>query len=776
MIDPVTGLPVPGITQTDAMGTDYWGYENGGTITLAVGRNAGKFSSGKWTTADTGAWDYFSAIETTSAYYGLFSANYDSGVAGLAAMGGGGLLVRTGGDFLAQAGTFGAGDLSIYSNGDVKGRFLSSDGQGEIHAAGNFGSFDHRTQLELCNSGMNVTARGELQIGAVLNPALSSDTLLPPQYIGARDSSFVQCTYTPATSIKLEAGTDVTLAGISPYYANNPNQQITTPSEKVLPANVSMSAQGNIFLLNDFTMASAPTGNLSIKAGGALKGYSTDTNGYGSILMSDISTQNWYGLFDRTHEQGNRWITIRTWSQNSPSNNHGLYDPVGNTWDYTAPLHIQDAQPVLVQAGGDISTLRLMFPKQADVTAGTDIRDIIYEGQNLNASDASLIRAGNDIIMKYVKAVAGTGGVPPADNGPHNGLIQGGPGVFMVQAGGSIDLGSLKDGIQAIGNGNNMNLDSTKSSLVILSGYGFNKSAADIDAFFTTLRTAGDHYAQLMAAGMLDDAAQLLQTTRQAAIDPLLGSPTGAGDVNMTSSQIATSMGQSDIFVIANGSLNLGQTALPTPGVAPKATGITTGGGGAINMFSRLDMNVNESRVMTFYGGDITLWSDQGNINAGRGSRTAVSALPPRKVKTPQGLYVTVFSPPAVGSGIRAVTYGDSPPPPGNIHLFAPRGIIDAGEAGIAGGQITLAALKVNNASNITFSAGSIGMPQATEGAASLGTLGGSGIPSQNTQMGGDVSGIGTSRAQASQMVEDIIAKWLEVKVIDFVDDEPKEE
>jgi hypothetical protein len=245
----------------------------------------------------------------------------------------------------------------------------------------------------------------------------------------------------------------------------------------------------------------------------------------------------------------------------------------------------------------------------------------------------------------------------------------------------------------------------------------------------------------------------------------------------MTSSQIGTSIGPSDIFIIANGSLNLGKTALPLPGATSAKTGITTGGGGAINVFARQDVNVNESRIMTFYGGDITVWSDEGNINAGRGSRTAISASSARRTPTSiPGVYATVFTPPAVGSGIRAVTYGDNPPPPGNVHLFAPTGIIDAGEAGIAGGQITLAALHVNNAANISFGAGSIGMPQASGGTASLGTLAGSGLTQQNSQVTADASGLSAAKVQASQMVDDIIAKWLEVKVIDFVEDENKEE
>ncbi|MGC1456599.1 MAG: filamentous hemagglutinin family protein [Nitrospirota bacterium] len=786
--DPMV-IALPGSIQSDIYQTYYWRYDKGGNINLSVGRQAGKLnSSGQWVVADkTDAWDYFSPIEVsfplagnggsaTLAYYGVFSADYVNGTAGLATMGGGKLAVRTGGDFLAQAGTFGTGDLTIYSGGDIKGRFLNhgsagEPGRAEIHAMGNFGAFDKQAQIELFNSRMNVTAQGEMQIGAVLNPTLASDK------IDESRNYFVQCTYMPETSIKLKAGTDVTIAGNSPYYANDPTGYAKN-YERVLPATVNVDAGGDIMLRNDFTLASFSKGDLSLDAGADVIGQVLDTahGTYRSatILMSDISTQNWYGLFyignPDSPEKSGQWISKRT------SNLHGLYDPTDNTWSFSEPLHAGDDQAITVHADEDIKGLNMKFSKKAEVTAGRDIVDITYEGQNITSNDVAMIRAGRDISIQYVKA--------SSQNSAQGGLIQGGPGVFLVQAAGSIDLGSLSDGIQEIGNGNNPALGAEKSSLVVLSGYGFDKPASDIQAFFNSIRTAGDTYAGLMADGKLDEASQLLQTTRTKTIAPLLDAPTGAGDINMTSSQISTSNAASDIFVIANGNLNLGKTALPSASVVNTTTGITTANGGAINIFAVKDINVQESRVMTFFSrqdmvdptklyGDITVWSDQGNINAGRGSRTAVNASPPKRKQVPglTGVYETVFTPPAVGSGMRALTYGDNPPVPGNVHLFAPTGVIDAGEAGIAGGQITLAALKVNNASNITFSAGSIGVPQSSEGTASLGTLAGTGI-TQNTQMNTDASGIGVSRAQASQMVEDIIAKWLDVKVVDFVEDD----
>jgi hypothetical protein len=541
-------------------------------------------------------------------------------------------------------------------------------------------------------------------------------------------------------------------------------------------------------------------------------------------MMSDIATDYWYGTFylsDSSDKNGG-WISQRVSTISTYRNKHGYYKTEDANKQATAePIHSGDDVPIVIHADGDIRDMIYYLPKKAEVTAGRDIIDIIYEGQNINPDDVSMIQAGRSISVKYVKDT----GTPTttSDEALHKGLIQGGPGVFLVQAGDSIDLGTLPDGIQSIGNVNNPILGPGNSSIMVLSGYDPNKTV-DVAKFFKEIRESGDLYGMLLAGGTHDaaeklvnsistdtdaqhtdayntivrlrekaggdedqfykmltsggdkeDAEALLKDTRAATSGML--TPTGTGDINMTSTQISTSSGKSGVNIIANGNLNLGKTALPIAGAATKATGVTTNGGGSVNVFTKGDVNVNESRIMTFYGGDITVWSDNGNINAGRGSRTAVSPPKTRKIKTATG-YMTVYDPPSVGSGIRAVTYGDNPPPPGNIHLFAPSGIIDAAEAGIAGGQIFLAALKINNAANINFSMGSIGVPQSASGTANIGAMTGAGMVAQGSQLASEASGIAASRAQASQMMEDIMTKWLDVKVIDFVqqDDNTKEE
>ena len=246
----------------------------------------------------------------------------------------------------------------------------------------------------------------------------------------------------------------------------------------------------------------------------------------------------------------------------------------------------------------------------------------------------------------------------------------------------------------------------------------------------------------------------------------------------MTQSQISTANGNGDIYILTRGDLNVGTSALSS-NVNVGTSGIYTSGGGAINIFSGGDINVNESRLMTFLGGDITVWSDQGNINAGRGSRTSVNPgeqIPILELNPVTNQPVVVgyrYEPPAVGSGIRAVTSdpgnGTTPPDPGNIYLFAPQGVIDAGEAGIAGGKVVLGATEVLNSQNISFSAGSVGVPSANGPGVSLGSLAGAGSVADTGKMVAQSSALGANdNLTQSNVVDQFLSTFLDVKVIEF--------
>ena len=114
---------------------------------------------------------------------------------------------------------------------------------------------------------------------------------------------------------------------------------------------------------------------------------------------------------------------------------------------------------------------------------------------------------------------------------------------------------------------------------------------------------------------------------------------------------------------------------------------------------------------MTTFGGDILVWSAEGDINAGRGSKTTVIYTPPLVAYDKYGHLS--LSPPTPSSGAGIATLNPiAGTRPSNIDLIAPRGTIDAGEAGIrVSGNINLAALQVLNAANIQVQGTSTGIP-----------------------------------------------------------------
>jgi hypothetical protein len=74
------------------------------------------------------------------------------------------------------------------------------------------------------------------------------------------------------------------------------------------------------------------------------------------------------------------------------------------------------------------------------------------------------------------------------------------------------------------------------------------------------------------------------------------------------------------------------------------------------------------------------------------------------------GNLVVVFSGAISGSGIRTST-SDPQAAAGDVYFFAPRGTVNAGEAGIGGTNIIIAANAVIGAGNIQATGTSIGVP-----------------------------------------------------------------
>ena len=155
-----------------------------------------------------------------------------------------------------------------------------------------------------------------------------------------------------------------------------------------------------------------------------------------------------------------------------------------------------------------------------------------------------------------------------------------------------------------------------------------------------------------------------------------------------------------------------GKQVFGIEGEAPPATsGVITKGGGNIELFSHGSILLGQSRIMTTFGGDILGWSSQGDINAGRGSKSTIVYTPPKRVYDSWGNVTLSSDVPSTGAGI-ATLAPIAEVPAGDVDLLAPLGTIDAGEAGIrVSGNVNLAALKVMNAANIQVKGEAKGMP-----------------------------------------------------------------
>jgi filamentous hemagglutinin family protein len=759
--------------------TSYWTYHNGGSINLDVERSIlGNLSA-------SNGWDGAYYIDQTvsgidkvrypwylaAGFGGKENGNVAIPVTvGIATMGGGDISLRTGGSLLTQVGAFGrtdTGNLIVTSGGDMNGRFRVMNGSASLISGGGFGKNDSsnltwRSVVEMGAAQVRVTAQGDVILGAVLNPDNSRDRV----FIGGDNKWNMTYARNSSADIRSLAGNAIFYGtdGFNAYNFTGSSNLLSSLLErqKILPASFSLAAAGDLNIRNAFYLAPSTTGNLGLYAGGSITG-SELTSGFNMVDVDEVAS--FYGRQVESGSEKTSKLKIDP-------------DPDTSAAYWKSFNHRDDPVPVVVKAGEDIDTIKLVLNKKAEISAGGDITKLNFTGQNDSVGSVTIVSAQGNIDQGIL-----------SDNLSR--IIVGGPGTLLVEAGKDINLGNSK-GIRSIGNSYNSGFtgENTDSAVIISAGAkqrmlpsyattGATVLAAD---YFTILRQAGDDYSNFKAAGENDKALRRIEDAR-IEIRKYFDEPNTVGDgsINMVKSLIRSRKG--DIYLMARGDVNVGGSDLSDSAKPKPDTGITTTFGGKLSIYSGRNLNVNESRTMTFMGGDIVIWSDQGNINAGRGSKTALSGSTQGIIED-RDPYTNVlkgvlYPAPALGSGVRASTYDPDGstgpmqmPAPGDIYLFAPKGIIDAGEAGIAGGKLTLGATQVLNAKNISFSAGSVGVPSGTDSSVSLGALGGNSNLADSSKMIETASSGGSSKDSAKQKLtqaaDDFLSKFLDVKVLGF--------
>jgi hypothetical protein len=422
---------------------------------------------------------------------------------------------------------------------------------------------------------------------------------------------------------------------------------------------------------------------------------------------------------------------------------------------------------------GSISGGNFFFAKPVRVVAGTDIKNIQLQDQNLTASDVTFFSAGRDFSFATTRD-------PLTGNQTTNntGVYVAGPGFLEVEAGRNLSFGNSSG---VVGGGNATNLVLPKTSAAISATAGAT-SPANYAAFLGTyVDPAGSGYVSDYAGQLSDYLAsigksvtglsdaqklalfkglgvqlqtpfvqkvfynELTQSGLSAATQGETGYARGTNAINalfpaggqyrgsltMLFSQIRTKAGGDINIQVPGGDVNVGQTT-QSAGAATKTVdklGIVAEGAGSVHSYLSGNFNVNESRVFTLNGGDILVWSNEGNIDAGKGAKTATSSPPPTVITNPDGTTVFKFSS-VSGSGIRGILT-DRTLTPGDVTLVAPKGEVIAGDAGIgSAGNIVIAAVRVVGADNIQVAGQSTGVPTVQAVSPASGLAGASNVGS----------------------------------------------
>lgn len=594
-----------------------------------------------------------------------------------------------------------------------------------------------------------------------------------------------------------------------------PSAQPSFSPFQVAPPTLTMTSFGGDVRLSSskVTLFPAAIGNLELLAAGSVLFGNTP------ILMSDadpdLVSPPWQP--DTTYSTSS--LQQRVLDAGTESTGELFHaNPVLHAGDHSPILVVAQTGDIEYQ-----NTTPHGFAKAALVYAGRNIRNFRVTGQHANSDDVTRFVAGQDILFDAIDPTTGgvlsdAAGITIAGGGRVE-VIAGRD--FNLGSSTGLLTGTGCYTCRASGDDYNPFLPRTGANIVVIAGLGrAPANAAFIDRYLDAASTVPDselpaaegnlyqswmraYVAQPGDVGEVGSATALARLRAMApdeqrsllqrivlneivvtgdiatnndsgalfndysrayrAIESLFPGPDGRwpvrGDINLFFSQIKTLRG-GDIQLWAPGGQVLAGLATSS-GSAKEAKdlGIVTLSGGSISAVVSGDFLVNQSRVFTLQGGDLLLWSSDGDIDAGRGAKTSSSTVPPRLRLTADGQIEYDVTGAVAGSGI-AVLKANPDVTPGKLRLFAPRGTIRAGDAGI-------------RAFDATFG-GNI------EGADNINIGGKTNIQlNPNAGVGTDVTGAGDAASTATKGTEDSIrgahqsedqgvAAFLDVEVVGF--------
>lgn len=725
----------------------------------------------------------------------------------------------------SEVNVIGGGDLSVRAGGNIAGgSYYVGLGNGDLIAGGDIASSYYASAktnfypiLALGDGEWNVVARGSAGIEAVVNPTSlpqgksqgSSDpnnNLSLTVFFTYADTSAVNILSTSGDAIlsnnvssltaltSMDWGADV-WQGIDALLLYAPNLSVA-------------SLSADLVLNGQIALFPAEGSSLQLFAEDSIvRGSSAGTK----VVVPDVDPAYLPSI-------DSPWLPRSAlYSDVALAFNEGSSDAHA-----AIPVHAEDDSVAhLVARTGNIDFTmqtptdqsKLLFATPARIVAGGDIIDLPLVVQHDDASDVTSIEAGGDLYYTVMRSEAGI----IQENSKE--IAVDGPGTLLVSVGGDIDL-QTSGGISSRGNLMNTNLADDGASINLVAG--LNGKQPDYATFeqqylvdIDTYAAALDEYVEQMTGTEPDSHASaltlfaalseqqkapflqkvLLAELRASAIDAASADPEKNGDysrgfaamntlfpdgdaydgdIALYFSRIYTLDGGDITLLTPGGGVNAGLASPPSAfGITKTADrlGIVTQLGGDIGIAMDEDLLVNESRVVAVNDSDILVWSSNGDIDAGRGAKTAISA-PQATINydDPDGFVTVIYSASLDGSGIQTRT-ASAEFSAGDVVLAAPRGVVNAGDAGIVAGNLTIAATAVLGADNIKVSGVAVGVPVDTGGlGASLAGVSAAASGASNSATMAVTGDDASSKEQAAPMAQEALS-WLEVFVVGLGED-----
>ena len=405
------------------------------------------------------------------------------------------------------------------------------------------------------------------------------------------------------------------------------------------------------------------------------------------------------------------------------------------------PLHLNDALPVRLDISGDMKGILLGAPKRSEIAVAGNMVNSRFDGQNLHEGDITRIHVGGDIVNRNEFTTVNVDAAPNYNvfdlvYPPLEANLAGVQNQFnyIASAGQLVFQGRMTgDQLDRLLNLRIRTFDANGAPVI-----GADGEPATVPADFVEAAALRQLYASsqdvplnpdtgyrlggggrfefkahdldlgatvgIVSQGPRGNAALAHYFTHGASIDVSL-----SGSLDMFSTKIATLNGGA-ISIVADGSVNVGSRHFI--GSDASARGIFTVDPSDVSVVAGGDISVNGSRIAGYDGGNVTVRSLYGSIDAGTGG--SGSATVEKIVVNPDTRQIASYAPTIPGSGILATTF----PPPldpafppsvnsvGNILVETPRGDITASAGGVV--QMPLNGVGAN-AGKVTLRAGSKG-------------------------------------------------------------------